>query len=131
VRDHRLDVLDALGKALVEHREEQLLLALEVGVERALREARVLRHLVDRRLLQATTREHACGRVHQALARVRLLLLAREPAHQPVTSEYLKDTPAAGLRAILANDRSGLCAAGLSARAADLAATGSGTVLSQ
>src|SRR5207247_8342097 len=70
-------------EALVEHRQEELLLALEVRVERPLGEAGVLGHLVDGGLLEATAREHLRGRLHQAGARVRLLLLAAQPAwHQ-------------------------------------------------
>src|SRR5262245_42827449 len=63
----------------LEHRQEEVLLALEVGVHRALREAGVLRHLVHRGALDAALRRDLGGRAHEAGPGVGLPLLARQP----------------------------------------------------
>ena len=70
-------LVQPVGEAHVEHRQEQLLLGAEVRVHRALGEAGVGGDLVDRRLRQPAAREDAPGGVQQAGTRVFLALLAR------------------------------------------------------
>src|SRR2546421_2800253 len=77
--------LQLAREALVEHHQEQLLLAPEVGVERALRVAGGLGDLVDGRPLKAVPAEDPCRRREQRLARPLLALPARE-THVSTTS---------------------------------------------
>jgi hypothetical protein len=62
---------------LVEHREEEVFLAREVRVDSALREARYLGDLVERRGGETPAGEHVCGGVQEAAPSASLLLVTR------------------------------------------------------
>ena len=90
----------SLREPLVEHHQEQLLLALEVRVERALRVAGGLRDLVDRGALEPALAEQLRRRLQQRLAGALLLLAPRQRLrrscqhHLRVVSRRLGDRPA-------------------------------------
>src|SRR3954447_3429505 len=77
-----LSLLGHLGvlpvHAVLEQLDEELVLALEVGVEGAAREARLARDLFDARALQPSEQEDALRRIEQQPARLGLLLLAAQ-----------------------------------------------------
>ena len=81
-RQHAVDLLQVLREAVVEHGEEQLLLAVEVRVERALGEARPLGDLVDRGPLHPALGEHLGGGLEQARPRLGLLLGPCQPGRR-------------------------------------------------
>src|SRR3954454_8074225 len=86
VRERPLDLLDVLLEVLIEHRQEELLLVLEVRVEGALGVAGVLGHLVDRGAFHAVAAEALGRRLHQRRAGLGLFLLAAQPLHQAATT---------------------------------------------
>src|SRR5262249_58464979 len=98
-------------------------LVLEVGIEGALGETRVLRDLVDRGLLEAAAGEDPGRRAHQTSPRLRLALLASESCHQPTASEPRSGTLAWGRRKTSpVSSRAGRRDSGHSCREAGLAA---------
>ena len=77
-----LGLLGHLGVSAIdpvlEQLDEQLVLALEVGVEGAAGETCLGSDFLDARPLQPTAEKHALGRIHQASPGLGLLLLAAE-----------------------------------------------------
>nr|WP_254127055.1 hypothetical protein [Aquihabitans sp. G128] len=69
-----LQVDQAVAEVPVEHRQHQLLLAVEVGVDGALGEAGQLGHPLERRAPVAVLEELVGGHLEQALARDGLAL---------------------------------------------------------
>jgi hypothetical protein len=80
-----LSLLGHLGvlpvDTILQQLDEQLILALEVGVEGAPGEAGLCRNLLDARPLEAASQEDALGRVQQPQAGLGLLLLASQHLH--------------------------------------------------
>ncbi len=81
-----VEPLELLREALVEHDQEQLLLALEVGVEGALGVAGRLGHLFDGGALESLPAEQLGGGPEQRGPSALLLLPPSEGAHCRITS---------------------------------------------
>src|SRR5438132_1560889 len=76
-----LEVIAHLASdVLLEQRQEQIPLALEVRVDGADREPRARGDLIQRRSEETTFGKYQLGRSQQPYARLRLLLLPRQPA---------------------------------------------------
>ena len=67
-RPEGLDSLDPVHDLVVHHREEQLVLAGKVGIDRALRPARRRGDFIHARALEADLGEHLQGCVQQSAA---------------------------------------------------------------
>ena len=73
-------IMHLVSDVLLEQRQEQIPLALEVRVDGADREPRARGDLIQRRSEETTFGKYQLGRSQQPYARLRLFLLPRQPA---------------------------------------------------